>query len=228
MSAAIEWAGLRYAYAHGPRLDFEDFVLRSGQHLLLRGDSGSGKSTLLALLAGLATPSSGALTLGGMELHKMSPRQLDAWRGAHLGFVPQRLHLSAALSVNENLGLPNISAGLRPDLARAGELLTQLGLDGLGERLPHRLSLGQAQRVALARALMRRPRFLLADEPTANLDDDSALRVIELLQRAAAEQAATLVLATHDRRVSEQLLSRQAWQELHLPKLAIALGATQA
>ncbi|WP_310389558.1 ABC transporter ATP-binding protein [Roseateles sp.] len=222
MSAAvIEWAGLRYHYAQGPQLVFEDFSLPSAQHLLLRGDSGSGKSTLLALLAGLATPSSGSLTLAGTALHKLSPRQLDAWRGAHLGFVPQRLHLSAALNVNENLALPYISAGLRPDRARAGELLMQLGLAGLGERLPHRLSLGQAQRVALARALMRRPRFLLADEPTANLDDDSAMQVIELLQQAAAEQSAALVLATHDRRVTEHLLNQQAWQELRLPKLAL-------
>ncbi|MBT9492631.1 MAG: ATP-binding cassette domain-containing protein [Paucibacter sp.] len=217
----MEWAGLRYQYAQGPQLVFEDFSLPSAQHLLLRGDSGSGKSTLLALLAGLATPTSGALTLAGTALHKLSPRQLDAWRGAQLGFMPQRLHLSAALSVNENLALPHLAAGLKPDRARAHELLQMLGLQGLGERLPHRLSLGQAQRVALARALMRRPRFLLADEPSANLDDDSALQVIEMLQQAALGQSATLVVATHDKRLAECLLHKDglAWQELRLPKM---------
>ncbi|WP_263573570.1 ABC transporter ATP-binding protein [Roseateles oligotrophus] len=217
----IEWSGLRYGYAQGPQLRFEDLVLPAGQHLLLRGGSGSGKSTLLALAAGLLSPSAGEMVLGATALHTLAPRQRDAWRAANLGFVPQRLHLSAALSVNENLALPYISAGLRPEPARAAELLACLGLRGLGERLPHRLSVGQAQRVALARALMRRPQFLLADEPTANLDDDSAAQVLELLQRAAAEQSATLVLATHDRRIAERVrgVDGRDWRELVLPKL---------
>ncbi|MCV2358728.1 ATP-binding cassette domain-containing protein [Paucibacter sp. TC2R-5] len=224
MKAAVAWAGLRYAYAQGPLLQFDDFVLPVGQHLLLRGGSGTGKSTLLALLAGLLTPSAGSLHLGGAGLHKLSPRQLDAWRGANLGFVPQRLHLSAALSVNENLSLPYVSAGLKPEPARAAELLDRLGLSGLGERRPHRLSVGQAQRVALARALMRRPPFLLVDEPTASLDDDSAAQVIDLLLEAALEQSATLVLATHDGRIAERVLAAgsQNWRELRLPTLALS------
>ncbi len=232
MSAIIEWTGLRYDYARGPQLRFEDLALPVGQHLLLRGSSGSGKSTLLALAAGLLTPSRGTLVLGGQALQQLTARERDAWRGANLGFLPQRLHLSAALSVNENLGLVYISAGLRPDSSRAAELLDALGLADLGGRMVHQLSLGQAQRVALARALMRRPRFLLVDEPTANLDDESAAQVMTLLERAAADQAATLVLATHDRRVAERVWvaeageaagtgeagARCAWQDLVLPR----------
>ncbi|MCV2353836.1 ATP-binding cassette domain-containing protein [Paucibacter sp. B2R-40] len=222
MTAAVSWADLRYAYRQGALLQFEDFSLPIGQHLLLRGGSGTGKSTLLALLAGLLTPSAGALLLAGTALQTLSPRRLDAWRGANLGFVPQRLHLSAALSVAENLSLPYIAAGLSPQPGRAAELLERLGLSGLDKRLPHRLSVGQAQRVALARALMRRPRFLLVDEPTANLDDDSAAQVIDLLTQSAAEQSATLILATHDSRISERFLAseNQIWRELHLPKSA--------
>ncbi len=214
----IVWTGLRHAYAQGPLLAFADFHLPAGRHLLLRGGSGSGKSTLLALLAGLLTPTTGELVLAGTVLPTLSPRRLDAWRGANLGFVPQRLHLSAALSVNENLALPYISAGLRPEPGRAAELLAKLGLTDLGERLPHRLSVGQAQRVALARALMRRPRFLLADEPTAHLDDASTAQVIALLQQAAAEQSACLVLATHDGRIAERLLAAEdgPWSEFSL------------
>ena len=226
MMPTIEWTGLRYTYSQGPDLHFEDLALPAGQQLLLRGSSGSGKSTLLAMAAGLLSPSAGRLLMDGVPLQTLAPRALDAWRGANLGFLPQRLHLSPSLSVNENLGLVYISAGLKPEPQRAAELLTSLGLSGLGERPAYRLSLGQAQRVALARALMRRPRFLLADEPTANLDDESAEQVMALLERAAAEQAATLILATHDRRVSERVLAGQTrgqgrtWQQLVLPKLA--------
>ncbi len=200
----IEWQGLRYRYAQGPEIVFADLRLAEGQHLLLRGASGSGKSTLLALMAGLLSPSGGQIVMAGQALHMLSPRQRDAWRGAHLGFVPQRLHLSAALSARGNLELPFVSAGLRPDRARIDELAERLGLRLLLERLPHQLSVGQAQRVALARALMRRPRLLLADEPSASLDDANTAQVLELLSTAATEQGATLVLASHDARVIRQ------------------------
>jgi putative ABC transport system ATP-binding protein len=224
----IEFSGLRYRYAQGPEIAFADLKLPAGQGLLLRGTSGSGKSTLLALMAGLLTASAGRLLmagtalagteLGGTELGGLTPRKRDAWRGATLGFVPQRLHLSAALTVRDNLGLPYLSAGLCVDHVRIDELLQRLDLHALAERRPHQLSLGQAQRVALARALLRRPRLLLADEPTANLDDDSAAAALGLLSQAAAEQGATLVLATHDGRVSQALGAQM--HTLLLPKLA--------
>lgn len=197
--------GLSYRFEGGPALAFPDFEAPAGAAIVLSGRSGSGKSTLIALCAGLLAPQQGRLQVAGAELTAMTPRQRDAWRGATLGVVPQRLHLSASLSVLENLALPYISAGLPVDRARLHELLDALGLASLGARRPHELSVGQAQRAALARALARRPELLLVDEPTANLDDEAAHAVVELLRRAAAEAAATLLIATHDRRVTGAL-----------------------
>ncbi len=215
----IELQGLSYRYATGPEIRFADLALAPGEGLLLRGASGSGKSTLLALLAGLLSASSGRVVVGGIELAGLSARQRDAWRGANLGFVPQRLHLSAALSVGDNLGLSYAAAGLPVDAARVDELLQGLGLAELAHRKPHQLSLGQAQRVALARALLRRPRLLLADEPTANLDDEACAAGLSLLQQAAAEQGACLVIATHDSRVV-QALEGTSMHLMALPRLA--------
>lgn len=215
----IELQGLSYRYATGPEIRFADLGLAPGEGLLLRGASGSGKSTLLALLAGLLSASTGRVVVGGIELGGLSARQRDAWRGANLGFVPQRLHLSAALSVADNLGLSYAAAGLPVDAARIDELLRRLGLADLALRKPHQLSLGQAQRVALARALLRRPRLLLADEPTANLDDEACAAGLSLLQQAAAEQGACLVIATHDSRVV-QALQGASMHLMALPRLA--------
>jgi putative ABC transport system ATP-binding protein len=200
-AAVIEWRGLRHRYASGATIAFDDFSLAAGRHLLLRGASGSGKSTLLALMAGLLSPTEGRVLMAGQRLDTLSARERDRWRGATLGFVPQRLHLSAALTVRGNLELPAIAAGLAPERARIDDLLERLGLTALATRLPHQLSVGQAQRVALARALVRRPCLLLADEPSASLDDANTAQVLQLLLQAAEAQGATLVLATHDARV---------------------------
>jgi putative ABC transport system ATP-binding protein len=213
----LAWGGLAHCYAGAPEpIRYADFALGPGRHLLLRGASGSGKSTLLALLSGLLRVQQGELQVAGTALAGLSPRALDAWRGATLGVVPQRLHLSDALTVAENLALPALAAGQGVDGARAAELLAALDIAELASRRPHQLSVGQAQRVALARALMRRPKLLLADEPSASLDDEHALHMLALLLDAAEREGCTLVIASHDGRVIEALSARDDVAEVVL------------
>jgi putative ABC transport system ATP-binding protein len=131
--------------------------------------------------------------------------------------VPQRLHLSPSLSVRDNLSLPFVAAGLAPDLARIRAVLDELGIGALQDRRPHALSQGQAQRVALARALLRSPRFVLADEPTANLDDDACGATLALLRRAAADHSVCLVIASHDARIEAAWADWSALHRLQLP-----------
>ena len=203
--------GLEFVWKEGagdsPALRFADVEVEQGDQLLLRGPSGSGKSTLLALIAGLLTPRAGRVVVAGTDVGALARGARDAWRGRTLGFVPQRLHLSESLSVAENLALPFVACGAPAQRPRIEALLERLGLAGLGARRPHELSVGQAQRVALARALVRSPRVLLADEPTAHLDDPMSDAVIGLLADTARENDATLLIATHDARVAARLPS---------------------
>ena len=212
----LAWRGLAHRYGAGAQITYADFSLPPGRHLLLRGASGSGKSTLLALLAGLLRVQQGSLSVAGSELQALGSRALDAWRGATLGVVPQRLHLSDALTVAENLALPALAAGQGADPQRAAALMASLGVGGLAGRRPHELSVGQAQRVALARALMRRPKLLLADEPSASLDDDHTRQMLDLLLDAAAGEACTLVIASHDARVVDTFGARPDVVEVRL------------
>ncbi len=204
--------GLTYRYPGGSALAWPDFKAPQGAVVRVAGPSGSGKSTLLALLAGLLALQQGQLEVAGTELAGLGARARDAWRARTLGFVPQRLHLSEGLSVARNLELPDLAAGRVPDRLRIAQLLGRLGLQGLQERLPGALSGGQAQRVALARALVGRPSVILADEPTAHLDDAAAAAALALLADAAAAEGATLVVATHDVRVARAWPHAQAWE----------------
>ena len=201
---------LTYTYPQGAPLRFPDVQLPQGGVLVLRGNSGSGKSTWLALLAGLLTPQSGTLTVAGQLLNSLSASQRDAWRAKNLGFLPQKLHLSEALTVAGNLSLAYFAAGL-PDNAEAKahilKTLKSLDVADLAQRKPSQLSGGQAQRVALARAVLLHPKIILADEPTASLDDDAAESALQLLQASAQRSQATLVVATHDQRAVDGLAS---------------------
>jgi len=203
----IETRQLQFAYGAGQALAFPDVAVAQGAVLLLGGPSGSGKSTWLALLAALVKPQYGSLTVAGQDLTALTGRSADAWRARHIGFLPQKLHLSAALTVQHNLELAFWAAGLPVDAQRVSQALAQLGVAELAQRLPSQLSGGQAQRVALARAVLMQPRLILADEPTASLDDAAAKDAVQLLAQVAQQHGASLVIATHDARVAQALAS---------------------
>jgi ABC-type lipoprotein export system ATPase subunit len=197
----FDLTGIEHSFGGTARLRFHDWHAGAGERWLLAGVSGSGKSTLLNILAGLLRPSAGSAIVGGQDLTELSEAMLDRWRGRHVGYVPQRLHLIASLDVLDNLQLAQYLAGRRANRAAATALLASLGIDALALRMPDQLSQGQAQRVAVARAVINQPALLLADEPTAALDDVQAASAIELLASQADAVGATLIVASHDARI---------------------------
>jgi putative ABC transport system ATP-binding protein len=179
-------------------------AIAAGQHVALVGPSGSGKSTLLNLIGGLDRPSSGTLVVDGRDISQLSPSMLAAYRRTTIGFVFQTFRLLRDLTALENAALPLVLAG-RGHAAAESDVAPLLERVGLGRRFSHRpaqLSVGQQQRVALARALANRPRIVLADEPTANLDAESAEEVLGLLVELQRERALTVLVATHDAAVA--------------------------
>lgn len=199
---------LRHRYRSSDVLTVPAWQVAAGEHALLLGPSGSGKTTLLHILAGVLTPSAGEVTVAGQNPAALSPAARDRFRGRTIGLVPQRLHLIASLTVLDNLLLAPYLAGVRQDRAQARALLAELGLADKAAAYPWQLSFGQQQRVAVARAVINAPRLILADEPTSNLDDAHCARTIELLLARAETCGATLVVATHDRRVRERFAQR--------------------
>lgn len=206
----IRFSGLAYAFSSTASLSFPDWETASGQHALILGKSGSGKTTLLHLLGGLLSPSAGSILIDDTALHTMSGAKLDAYRGRHFGFVFQKPHLVAALSVLENLQLAAYLSQTKVTTQSMNQLLGSLGLKGVGHRKPFEISQGQAQRVSIARAVVHAPSIIFADEPTASLDDESCDQVLNLLLDQVKQHRATLIMATHDQRVkaafSNQLL----------------------
>jgi putative ABC transport system ATP-binding protein len=197
----IKTSHLAYCYPGGKPIEFPDVDAAQGSVVLLRGPSGCGKSTWLALVAGLVKPSAGTLVVAGQSLGQLGGVTADAWRARTIGFLPQKLHLSAALTVAQNLALAQWAAAQPEDPARIALTLQALQVGDLADRKPAQLSGGQAQRVALARAVLLQPRIILADEPTASLDDEAAGDAIALLVKTASQHGACLVIATHDSRV---------------------------
>lgn len=191
----------RYPATTTPQLSVPAFALATGEHAIILGPSGCGKSTLLHLMAGILKAQQGSLRVANTDVTSLSSRAADAWRGKTIGFLPQRLALVPSLSVLENLLLSDYANGRHANEARVNALLDALGLADKANAKPHQLSQGQQQRVAIARALFNRPALLLADEPTANLDDAACAAAIDLLAGQAAAGGASLVIATHDARV---------------------------
>jgi putative ABC transport system ATP-binding protein len=167
-----------------------------GEVVAVLGESGMGKSTLLNALAGLEPLDAGRVWVDGVEVSALGEVACAHWRRAALGFVFQAFHVLPHLSVAQNVALPLLLLG-QPDPVRVAGMLAQVGLAGLGDRPPRTLSGGQLQRVAIARALVHRPRLLLADEPTGNLDPATGERVIALLLSQARATGAAVVLVTH-------------------------------
>ena len=197
----------------GLNLDVE-----AGDFVAFMGPSGSGKTTLLNLLGGLDVPTSGSVAVAGDEITAMSGSKLAAWRSRHVGFIFQMYNLIPVLTAFQNVELPLLLTKLSK-AQRRQHVETALALVGLADRMKHyprQLSGGQQQRVAIARAIVTDPTFLLADEPTGDLDRKSAEEIMELIERLVKEHGKTVLMVTHDPRAAER-----AHAVLHLDKGAL-------
>lgn len=180
-------------------LDSVNLKVPQGEFLVLLGASGSGKSTLLNLLSGIDKADSGAIWINGKNLPELDENQRTLFRREHIGFIFQFFNLLPTLSALENVSLPLELAGIQQQLAeaKASELLESVGLADRGESLPDQLSGGEQQRVAIARALVHDPLLVLADEPTGNLDEETGVQVMDLLESLTRSRGKNLIMATH-------------------------------
>jgi len=201
----IKTDSLSYSYGTEKKIQFSDLTIQTGEQFLLLGESGSGKTTLLHLLGGLLKSQQGSIEVNGTDITKLSESGLDRFRGQHYGFIFQRNHLIGALSVERNLLMAPFLAGLKQNLGRVEEVLSQLGIAEKRRSRIQDLSLGQAQRVAIARAVLNKPSVILADEPTSALDDKNCDRASDLLLSLADKNKATLIIATHDQRLKDKV-----------------------
>jgi putative ABC transport system ATP-binding protein len=189
--------------------------ISSGDFVAMMGPSGSGKTTLLNLLGGLDRPTGGTILFDGLPIEKLSENQLSAWRAANVGFIFQFYNLMPTMSAARNVELPllltQLSAGERKRRVRTA--LEIVGLDNRAGHKPKELSGGQQQRVAIARAIVADPKLILADEPTGDLDRNTAAEILEMLQLLNRELGKTIVMVTHD-----PAAAKYARRELHLDK----------
>ena len=195
-------------------VNVSSFNLGEKDQLALQGSSGSGKTTFLHLLAGVLLPDSGQITFSGQGLHLMDESRRDQLRLNQIGYVFQSFNLLNGFSCLENLLLTMELKG-KPDPEHAGSLLQAVGLGNRINYLPYQLSIGQQQRVAVARALVNRPKLVLADEPTGNLDPENTDRSLQLLRSLCEEWGSALVLVSHDPRVIAQFEKQIDWEEIN-------------
>jgi ABC-type lipoprotein export system ATPase subunit len=183
-------------------LDIANLQVSTGEQVALIGQSGGGKTTLLHLIAGLLVPNSGSIRINGTETTRLSEQGRDRFRASSIGYVFQTFNLLPAFSAIENVKLGMTFGHGVQNAARAYDLLGRVGLSDRANYRPRQLSVGQQQRVAIARALAGRPKILLADEPTANVDPASAESVLELIRNTCREEDVSLLMVTHDMEVA--------------------------
>jgi putative ABC transport system ATP-binding protein len=199
--APLVLRNLAKAYGRRTVLGGIGLELKAGEYVAIMGESGVGKSTLLNLIAGLDRPDAGTVLVDGADLGRLDDDGLARLRRRSMGFVFQAFHLLPYLSIAQNVALPLVLNGQSRAAigARVDTLLQAVGLDGRQEDFPRQLSGGETQRVAIARALAHRPRLILADEPTGNLDGATGAGVLELLRRSIKEEGSAGILVTHSR-----------------------------
>jgi len=207
-----------YVEANGhqlPILDMARFQLDAGEQMVLLGPSGCGKTTLLHVIAGISAANSGKIVLDGVDLGRLSEAGRDRFRAAKIGYVFQTFNLLPAFTALENVLLGMTFCRGRKDIARAKNLLQRVGLSHRADHKPTAMSVGEQQRVAVARALANRPRLLLADEPTANVDPGNQQRIIDLIRETCGEEEIALLMVTHAAEVASQFARADRLAELN-------------
>ncbi len=199
----VKTAGLNFAYPEEQSFNFPDIDLIPGEHLLILGPSGIGKTTLLHLLSGILPASSGKIVIDTTEITALDRKSLDKFRGANVGLIFQQYHFIKSLNVDENLQLRQHFPKRIKDNERRHRLAERLGLSGQLKKKVTQLSQGQQQRLAIAQGVIHQPKVVFADEPTSNLDDSNCNNVVQLLKDEADISKSSLVIITHDQRVSQ-------------------------
>ena len=201
-------------------IDMTRLSISEGEQVVLRGESGGGKTTLLHLISGSVGSDSGSIKLDGLELTKFSETGRDRIRAAKMGYVFQTFNLLPAFTALENVKLGMTFARKKMNVERAKELIDRVGLSDRMHYLPSQMSVGQQQRVAVARALANKPRLLLADEPTANVDPANQDRIIELIQTVCREDNVAILMVTHSDEISSRFGRVERLELLNRPKVA--------
>jgi putative ABC transport system ATP-binding protein len=196
-------------------LDIEDFRAQAGEQVVIVGHSGCGKTTLLHVIAGISRPDSGRVLIDGWDTPVLSEADRDQFRAAKIGYVFQTFNLLSAFSALENVMIGMAFAEGRADRDRALMLLDRVGLSHRLTHKPAQLSVGEQQRVAVARAMANRPKILLADEPTANVDSGNQQQVIDMLRNACEEEGVVLLLVTHSPEVAKQFDRIERLEEIN-------------
>ena len=203
----LEVKNLSKIYGKGDTLvkavDDVSFTVEQGEFVAIIGPSGSGKSTLLHIIGGVDTPTTGNVIIDGTDITKLKESPLSIFRRRQIGLVYQFYNLIPILTVEENLTLPLLLDGRKPNKEQIDYLVSNLGLGDRLKHLPNQLSGGQQQRVSIGRALANNPALLLADEPTGNLDSENSKEIVALLRKFSREHNQTVIMITHDERIAQ-------------------------